>query len=91
MANRKAPRWECDACGKVAGDDHYTDDEVCDGGDGPGFFLCTRRSCMARRDRPELEGVEERRAFYTARRTANYVRSAKRREPVAVFFTTDAI
>lgn len=37
----------CDACGKSIPDgEHATDDEVCQGGDGPGFFLCSREACV---------------------------------------------
>jgi len=40
----------CDACGRPTGADYFTDDEVCGNGDGPGFRLCARSLCMARRD-----------------------------------------
>jgi hypothetical protein len=55
----------CDACGKPVGTDHITDDEVCGSSDGPGFFLCDRKRCCAKR---EPLSVEERRALYTATR-----------------------
>lgn len=55
----------CDACGRSTGEDSYcTDDEVCQGGDGPGFFLCNRKDCMP--DYATLT-VEQRRARYTRR------------------------
>jgi len=62
---RKGP--QCDACNKPTGTDYFTDDEVCDGSDGPGFFLCDRKRCMARRD---IADVEARRALYAATRAA---------------------
>jgi hypothetical protein len=54
----------CDGCGKPVGTNYYTDDEVCGAGDGPGFYLCDRKRCVAKRDLP----VEGRRALYTATR-----------------------
>lgn len=59
---------KCDACGKPVGTNYYTDDEVCGGSDGPGFYLCDRKRCMSKRDLPT---VEARRALYTAQREAN--------------------
>jgi hypothetical protein len=59
----------CDCCGKPAGADYLTDDEVCGDSDGPGFYLCNRVRCA-----PRYEGkpVEERRALFTAgRESAN--------------------
>lgn len=66
-SGRYANSRACDACGKPVGTNYYTDDEVCEGSDGPGFFLCDRVRCMAKRDLP-LEG---RRALYEAQRKAN--------------------
>lgn len=69
----------CDGCGKSAGyPDHCTDDEVCAGSDGPGFFLCKRPKCpaMAWQDLP----VEERRKLYTAQREKNDAKERARRE-----------
>jgi hypothetical protein len=47
----------CDACGEVIVDAYSTDDEICGGGDGPGFFLhstcgavCASRSLEDRRE-----------------------------------------
>jgi hypothetical protein len=60
----------CDACGKPCKpDDFCTDDEVCDGGDGPGFHLCHRKRCPSNK----MIGwsVERRREFYTAQRAKN--------------------
>lgn len=51
----------CDACAKPIHGTHYTDDAVCGGGDGPGFFLCGRVRCSKRY---ENMSVEERRAFF---------------------------
>lgn len=59
----------CDGCGKPCNEaTRMTDDEVCDGSDGPGFFLCDRKRCMARyADLP----VEARRDLFTAQRAIN--------------------
>lgn len=54
----------CDACGKPVGTAFYTDDDVCGGSDGPGFYLCDRKQCIARRDLP----LDARRALYIATR-----------------------
>lgn len=35
----------CDCCGMPVGTQYGTDDEVCGGGDGPGFRLCSRVRC----------------------------------------------
>jgi len=59
----KAP--SCDACGKSIGKDRCTDGEVCGGGDGPGFYICSRVRCAARLN--DLT-VEQRRTLYTAQR-----------------------
>ena len=60
----------CDGCGKPVGTDHMTDDEVCAGGDGPGFFLCDRKRCPTNNATFQNKPVAERLAFYTATRTA---------------------
>lgn len=52
----------CDACNRPVGTNWDTDDEACDGGDGPGFYLCERVRCTAKRDLP----LEQRRALYAA-------------------------
>lgn len=58
----------CDACGKPCNEaERYTDDEVCQGSDAPGFFLCHRKRCMKARDLP----LAERKALYTAQRKLN--------------------
>ena len=62
---RKSPA--CDGCGKPVGTNYFTDEDVCGGGDGPGFYLCDRVRCCQRRD---LD-VEGRRALYTAQRAIN--------------------
>lgn len=37
---------KCDCCGKPTNEAlRYTDDEVCQGSDGPGFYLCHRKRC----------------------------------------------
>lgn len=54
----------CDVCGEPITDmdnDHFTDDEVCQGSDGPGFFL--HEKCW-----PHGKTIEERRAIYEAGR-----------------------
>lgn len=60
---------KCDACGRSTyEEDHLTDDEVCEGTDGPGFWLCARPRCNAKyADLP----VEERRALFSAQREKN--------------------
>jgi len=58
----------CDLCGKPVGTDYMTDGEVCGTGDGPGFYLCERRRCVAAR---AGLSVETRRAAYEARRFEN--------------------
>lgn len=55
----------CDACGLPIDEEKYaTDDEVCEGGDGPGFFLCERTECLAKHVAMTLE---ERRAYFRRR------------------------
>jgi hypothetical protein len=61
--------YPCDSCGKPVGTDYLTDDEVCDGSDGPGFFLCERKRCEKLPGRASAD-VEVRRAHYTAGRAA---------------------
>jgi hypothetical protein len=56
--------YRCDACGLPIGDRGCTDDEVCQGGDGPGFYLCSRKKCVATYSG---KTVEERRALYRRR------------------------
>lgn len=58
----------CDACGKPVGTDFMTDDEVVGSGDGPGFFLCDRKRCAAKRDQLD---VPARKAMYAAQRAKN--------------------
>ncbi len=58
---RKSP--PCDACNKPVGTNWFTDDEVVGGSDGPGFYLCERKRCVAKR---EGLSVEEREALYEA-------------------------
>lgn len=35
----------CDCCGQPVGAKYLTDGEVCGNTDGPGFYLCSRKSC----------------------------------------------
>lgn len=55
----------CDGCTLPVGADHMTDEEVCGGSDGPGWYICHRRRCAAK-----LDGlsVEQRREVYTKNR-----------------------
>lgn len=58
----------CDACGKPTNEaTRATDDEVCQGTDNPGFYLCDRKRCHAKIP----DGLEERRAYYNAQRALN--------------------
>lgn len=58
----------CDACGKsVNPETMFTDDEVCQGSDGPGFFLCDRKKCIDNRG----GDVAERRRLYEVQRAKN--------------------
>lgn len=57
----------CDFCVKPVGTEYCTDAEVCGDSDGPGFLLCQRKRCEAKRS---ALGVEERRAAYAAGRAA---------------------
>lgn len=60
---------KCDCCGKATNEaERYTDDEVCAGTDGPGFYLCHRKRCIAKRD---LLDLAARTTLYTAQRAAN--------------------
>jgi hypothetical protein len=61
-SGRYATGHICDGCGKPTGADYCTDADVCGAGDGPGFFVCERKACMARL---ELLDVEARRRLYT--------------------------
>jgi hypothetical protein len=65
---RYETKTPCDACGKPVTGAHLTDDEVCGGSDGPGFYLCSRKRCAAKIP----DGLEDRRAYYTAQRECNY-------------------
>lgn len=68
----------CDGCGKSCGyPNHGTDDEVCQGSDGPGFFLCSREKCAASewQDLPPAERLK----LYTAQRAKNAAADARRR------------
>lgn len=59
----------CDACGKPCNEaTRMTDDEVCGGTDGPGFYLCDRKRCVARYT--DL-GVEARRQLFATQRAIN--------------------
>jgi len=57
----------CDACGSPIVGEHFTDEEVCGTGDGPGFLLCDGEECKARRPK----SIRARRQFYTFQRAHN--------------------
>jgi hypothetical protein len=71
----------CDSCGAVIahhrGAQYATDTDVCDNGDGPGFFLCV--------DKPKCEqryqgmDVESRRDLFTRQRAENDAAISERR------------
>lgn len=69
---------KCDACGKSA-ENYLTDERVCGGTDGPGFYLCKRAACSKRRDAREakhgLVGLER---LYTEQRAKNDKRKRSR-------------
>lgn len=67
-SGRYAKSQSCDCCGKPVGTEYLTDDEVCGGSDGPGFYLCQRKRCAAKQ---AGLSVEARRALYTAQRAKN--------------------
>jgi hypothetical protein len=73
-AGRYAEKTPCDACGKPITGDHVTDEEVCGGNDGPGFYLCERKRCEAMRP----ETVEGRRDLYTRQRAENDRKESER-------------
>ena len=58
---------KCDGCNKPVGTNYFTDEDVCGGSDGPGFYLCDRKRCIAARCKLS---VEEKRARYEANREA---------------------
>ena len=57
----------CDACGDPIIGEHFTDEEVCGTGDGPGFLLCDGEECKALRPK----GLRARRSFYAYQRKHN--------------------
>lgn len=62
---RYAVEQLCDGCGKpVTLGEHFTDEDVVGGGDGPGFYLCGRVACKKTRN---AKTIEERRAYYKRR------------------------
>ncbi len=71
QTGRYAEKLPCDGCGKSCIGEHFTDDEVVgkfyNGGDGPGFFLCNRKRCIAARPK----SVDARHEFYTRQREIN--------------------
>lgn len=62
-SGRYANQVKCDCCNKPVGADYASDTDVCGGSDGPGFYLCARVRCEAKRDTLDIEA---RRALYTA-------------------------
>lgn len=75
----------CDGCGKSAGLDYATDEEVCGSTDGPGFFVCARVRCPANAPEFQARSVEERRAHYAATRAKG---AAPSRSRIVVRFDT---
>lgn len=73
-AGRYSHKPPCDGCGRPCTGEHYTDEAVCGGTDGPGFYVCERKSCAAKL---EPMTVEERREHYTAQRAKNDAKKAK--------------
>lgn len=80
----------CDACGKPALD-YCTDDDVCQGSDGPGFVVCERKRCLARvekvnagRSWTDAAAIEARRALYTRQRAENETALEAGRNPKSV-------
>lgn len=57
----------CDGCGKPVGTAYYTDEEVCGGSDGPGFYLCERARCVRRRSALDADA---RKSLYESTRHA---------------------
>lgn len=58
----------CDGCGGTIKGDYLTDDEVCEGGDGPGFFICERKRCGAKLEKMDTAA---RRTHYFTQRAKN--------------------
>ena len=70
----------CDCCGATCGarvGSHYTDAEICGLGDGPGFYLCGRKKCIAKR---EQLSIDERRELYRVGRERNEQNRKDRRK-----------
>lgn len=69
VSGRYSTSIKCDCCGKpVKPAGHVTDDEVCAGGDGPGFYLCHRARCGKKY---EALSIEQRRELFTTQRAKN--------------------
>jgi hypothetical protein len=62
---RASPR--CDGCNKAVGTNYFSDEEVCGGSDGPGFYRCERVRCSTKL---EKLNPEQREAIYIANREA---------------------
>ena len=61
----------CDCCDKPVTGEHLSDSRVCGNDDGPGFYLCDRKRCEAKREKLEAAGgIEGLRVAYTATRSA---------------------
>lgn len=75
LRDRKGARFvampKCDGCGKPV-TEHGTDDRICGGSDGPGFYICDRKRCGAALAKLEAEkGMDGLREHYTAQRAKN--------------------
>ena len=77
--------FPCDCCGWSSGyPANFTDYDVCESSDGPGFLLCGRDACGKKY---EGKTVEERRAIFTAGRARNVARQEARdaRKAAAIY------
>ncbi len=62
---RFASVQRCDFCGKPITGAHLTDERVCGGTDGPGFYLCARVRCVEKRQAVEdASGIDGLRVVY---------------------------
>lgn len=58
----------CDLCARgidTQASAWFTDDDACDGNDGPGFYLCRHPTCQKMQAKVAMLPVEARRAIYT--------------------------
>jgi len=68
---RFASHPKCDGCGKPC-TEHFSDERICGGSDGPGFYLCGRKTCSRKLEAIEAKGgLEALRAHCVAQRKEN--------------------